>query len=98
MKIEYYSFKNLLLCHLIIFTAIGTIEGLCVLAQLDSVSVKWNGEPVYGLTGFLLCFIVSPLAGILLACLNYLLINGGRVIHNFLIKPASKSRDNSLKL
>ncbi len=90
MKIEYYSFRNLLLCHLIIFTVMGIIDGLCALAQIDSVSVKWNGEPVYGLSGFLACLIILPLAGIFVGCLNYLLINGGRVIHNFLTKPASK--------
>jgi hypothetical protein len=86
MKIKYYSFKNLMVCYLIIFTIIGIINGLCALMQFDYAPVRWNGQPVYGLTGFLVCLIASPLFRIFFAFLNYFLINGGRAIYNFFIK------------
>ena len=80
MKIEYYSFKKIILCFSITLLLIGLITGLLSLLSLSPV--YFNNKDYYGFKGFSISILFSIFMSIVFSFLSFLVLNLGAFLYN----------------
>ncbi len=82
MKINYYSFKNLLIGFGFGLIPISLLIG--VFSLLGFSPVFFNETEYYGIKGLLVSIVISFLMTLLLSCMCYIFLNLGVFIYNII--------------
>jgi hypothetical protein len=86
-----FSFKILFFSYTLTFLVLSLLMGL--LALLHISPVYFNEAPVYGMKGFIIPILFTPLFSSFFSLLNWIILNFGYTLYNSILRVSKKKKE-----
>lgn len=84
MNKDFFSFKKLFTAYLFAMIPFSLLAG--ILSLLNIFPIIFNGNPTYGIKGFLVALLLIPFVSLMFGCLNWAFLNLGVFFQRFFVK------------